>query len=311
MSFSREVKDETARAAINDDCCKIAETAAFFRAAGKLILGGNNLVGISVVSGNASVVRRYYSLIKQLSSCEADIVVSKSTRLKKNNRYELRVAPQLTVVQLLILLGIWKDDGYVVRDNSLKNFAKKNCCRKAILRGFFLGAGSLSSPKGDYHLELNIPSAEAKSIIARCLKVFEISAGIIERKENLIMYIKEAEAIIDFLRIVGAHNSVLHYENARVVKDMRNRINREVNCETANLQKTVRTAGRQIEKIRLITDLRGLEWLPTALKITAQARLDNPEASIGELVEIINDGTSKSGINHRLRKLEQIADNLI
>ena len=310
MSFSMEVKDETARVLTNTDCCKIAETAAFFRAAGKLILGGNNLVGVSVVSGSASVVRRYYSFIKLLSNCEADIVVSKSTRLRKNSRYELRVAPHPAVVQLLKLLGMWKDNGYVVHDTTLKKFARKGCCRKAILRGFFLGAGSLSSPKGDYHLEINLPSFEANLVISRCLKTFAISAGIVERKESLIMYIKEAEAIIDFLRIVGAHNSVLHYENARVIKDMRNRINREVNCETANLQKTARTAGRQIEKIKEIVALRGMDWLPAVLKATAEARMNNPEASIGELVEIIADGTSKSGINHRLRRLESLADEM-
>ena len=269
------------------------------------------MVGISVVSGNASVVRRYYSFIKQLSACEAEIVVSKSTRLKKNNRYELRVAPHPAVVRLLTLLGLWNDSGYVVQDNSLRKYSKKICCRKAILRGFFLGAGSLTSPKGDYHLEINLPSTEADLIITRCLHTFEISTKVVERKDNSIMYIKEAEAIIDFLRIVGAYNSVLHYENARVVKDMRNRINREVNCETANLQKTVRTSGRQIDKINIIIQTRGLDWLPLALKNTAEARLNNPEASIGELVEFINDGTSKSGINHRLRRIEKIADEMV
>lgn len=310
MSFSSEVKDETARVPVHDECCKTAETAAFFRAAGKLILGGRNTLGISVDSGSASVVRRYYGFIKSMSDCAADIIVSKGTRLKKHNRYELRIAPQPAVVALLSKLGMWKNCGYVVQDNFLKSCARKNCCRRAVLRGFFLGAGSLSSPKGDYHLELNTPSVEAGEVISRCLKAFDISAGIIERRENMIVYIKEAEAIIDFLRIVGAHNSVLYYENARVVKEMRNRINREVNCETANLQKTVRTAGRQLEKINIIARLRGLDWLPATLKATAEARMNNPEASIGELVEVINDGTSKSGINHRLRKIECIADEI-
>jgi DNA-binding protein WhiA len=143
------------------------------------------------------------------------------------------------------------------------------------------------------------------------MKNFGIAARVAERKENAVVYVKEANAVIDCLRVMGAYTSLLTFENTRVLKEMRNQVNRVVNCETANLRKTVNTALRQIEKINIIATRQGLELLPNRLAITAEARLAYPEASIGELVELIGDGATKSGVNHRLRKLEQIADELV
>ena len=310
MSFSNDVKNECARVEVKNECCRLTETAAFLRCAGKLLMGGKQAIGISVISGNAAIVRRIFAFLKLAAPCDARIIAIKGSKLQKSNRYELRVDPAESNLGLLSRLGMWNNKGFILKDYFLKDMAAKSCCRRALQRGFFLGGGSLSSPKRDYHLEISAPNFDYGVLLQKSMRKFGLTSRMIERKDSLIIYLKEAESIIDFLRIIEANNSVLQYENVRVVKEMRNRINREVNCETANLNKTICASNRQIEKIRIIARVKGLDSLPTALRVTAEARYNNPEASISELMEIIGDDVSKSGINHRLRKIECIADEL-
>ena len=183
----------------------------------------------------------------------------------------------------------------------------KPCCRRAYLRGAFLGGGSVNKPEGDYHLELVTANETFARNLYKLLRGQRLPAGITERKRDFVVYLKDGDAISGFLGLVGAYQAVMNFENVRVVKDMRNQVNRLVNCETANLQKTVNAAGRQLDAIRRIEAAGGLEQLPKSLRETARLRLELPEATLQELVEAAGGRLGKSGINHRLRKLEAIA----
>jgi DNA-binding protein WhiA len=190
------------------------------------------------------------------------------------------------------------------------NLSRKVCCRKAWLRGAFLGGGSINRPEVEYHLELVTQNEGFAGTLATALKSFGLAVGVTTRKQDFVVYMKEGDAITSFLSIVGAHEALLEFENVRIVKGMRNQVNRLVNCETANLAKTVNAAVRQIEGIRRIISRRGLDSLPRSLQEVAELRLANPEATLQELVEAFDGKISRSGMSHRLRALEQMAEEL-
>ena len=184
---------------------------------------------------------------------------------------------------------------------------RKQCCRRAYLRGAFLGGGSVNRPEGDYHLELVSANPDFARTLTKVMKSCSLPVGMTERKQDYVVYLKGGDAITEFLQIIGAHHALMDFENVRVVKEMRNQVNRIVNCETANLQKTVNAAVRQVASIQLLVGRGELAKLPSSLRETAELRLQYPEANLQELVELSDGKVSRSGLNHRLRKLEQLA----
>lgn len=308
MSFSTEVKNELARIMGENNCCYGAELAALIRMGGAMSIGGNANLGINFSSENAAVTRKVIGLIKRYSNIKTEVVVTRGRRLKKNNTYHVRVVPSPGVNDLLASLGIMRGDGLNVQSDSA--ITRKACCRRAYLRGAFLGAGSVNRPEGSYHLEMVTGNEELAKSLVRVMKSLSLPGRMTDRKDDYIVYLKDGNAITSFLQIIGAHNALLTFENVRVVKDMRNQVNRLVNCETANLQKTVNAAVRQVESIRTIAQYMGLDKLPPPLREVAEARLAYPEATLSELVEVLEGRVGKSGINHRLRKLGEIAQSL-
>ncbi|HWR42482.1 DNA-binding protein WhiA [Sporomusa sp.] len=308
MSFSAEVKNELARIIGEQSCCAAAELAALIRMGGAMSIGGNANLGINFSSENAAVTRKVLGLIKRYSNVKTEVVVTRGRRLKKSNTYHVRVVPSPGVNELLASLGIMRVDGLNVQSDS--GILRKVCCRRAYLRGAFLGGGSVNRPEGSYHLELVTGNVELAKSLVRIMKSLSLPGRMTDRKDDYIVYLKDGNAITAFLQIIGAHNALLTFENVRVVKDMRNQVNRLVNCETANLQKTVNAAVRQVESIRIIAQNLGLDKLPPPLREVAEARLAHPEATLSELVEALEGRVGKSGINHRLRKLGEIADSL-
>lgn len=308
MSFSTEVKNELARITGENSCCYGAELAALIRMGGAMSIGGNATLGINFSSENAAVTRKALSLIKRYDNIKTEVMVTRGRRLKKNNTYHVRVVPSPGVNKLLASLGIMRGEALNVHSDGA--ILRKACCRRAYLRGAFLGAGSVNRPEGSYHLELVTGNAELAKSLVRVMKSLGLPGRITDRKDDYIVYLKDGNAITAFLQIIGAHNALLLFENVRVVKDMRNQVNRLVNCETANLQKTVNAAVRQIDSIRIIEQAIGLDKLPPPLKEVAEARLAHPEATLSELVTILEGRVGKSGINHRLRKLGEIAQSL-
>ena len=304
-SYSAEVRNELARIMGDQECCKVAELASLIRMGGTMLIGGNSNLGINFTTENAAVARKTLSLIKSGFHLKTEVVVTRGRRLKKNNSYLIKVVPSPVVTELLSVLGIMRGDNLNVSSDS--SILRKACCRRAYLRGAFLGGGSVNKPEGDYHLELVTGNLDFAKTLVRLMKYFSLPVGMTERKNDYIVYLKDGDAIIDFLRLIGAYNALLTFENVRVVKGMRNQVNRLVNCETANLQKTVNAAVRQVNCIQLIALRKGLATLPHSLREVANLRLAHPEATLQELVDAMEGKVGKSGMNHRLRKIEQIA----
>ena len=300
MSFSNDVKNELSRLETNDVCCDKAEVLGVLRMSGAIVIRGMN-IGIHFSTENAALARRVLQILKNNYQVQTEVVITRSRRLKKNNRYQVRVlpAPQVSIAMNELQLLSMESD--------LKNpLLSKQCCKRAFLRGAFLGGGSISRPSSDYHLEMVTGNEDFAHSIIKVMHTFSMKAKLTDRKNDYIVYLKDGESITNFLRVIGAHNSMMELENVRVLKEMRNNVNRRVNCETANLGKVVKAAVRQVNCIKFIDERMGLSELPQALQDTARLRLEYPDASLNELVEY-SGGIGKSGINHRLKKLQEMA----
>lgn len=186
----------------------------------------------------------------------------------------------------------------------------KDCCKRAFIRGAFMAAGSINDPQKSYHFEIKCSSNKKSEQIINLLKNFNIEAKTVARKGHFVVYIKEGEGIINVLNVMEAHVALMKMENIRILKDMSNYYNRQVNCETANIKKTVSTSIRQIDDINMIIEKKGLSYLPEKLQDIATVRVENPDASLQELGEMLDPPLGKSGVNHRLRKICRIADEL-
>ena len=300
MSFSNDVKNELSRLETNEVCCDKAELLGVLRMSGAIVIRGMN-IGIHFSTENAALARRVLQILKNNYQVQTEVVITRSRRLKKNNRYQVRVlpAPQVNIAMTELQLLSMESD--------LKNpLLTKQCCKRAFLRGAFLGSGSISRPSSDYHLEMVTGNEDFARSIIKVMHTFSMKAKLTDRKNDYIVYLKDGESITNFLRVIGAHNSMMEFEGVRVLKEMRNNVNRRVNCETANLGKVVKAAVRQVNCIKFIDEHMGLSELPEALQETAKLRLKYPEASLNELVEY-SGGIGKSGINHRLKKLQEMA----
>lgn len=296
MSFSNDVKNELSRLETNEVCCDKAELLGVLRMSGAIVIRGMN-IGIHFSTENAALARRVLQILKNNYQVQTEVVITRSRRLKKNNRYQVRVlpAPQVNIAMTELQLLSMESD--------LKNpLLTKQCCKRAFLRGAFLGGGSISRPSSDYHLEMVTGNEDFARSIIKVMHTFSMKAKLTDRKNDYIVYLKDGESITNFLRVIGAHNSMMEFEGVRVLKEMRNNVNRRVNCETANLGKVVKAAVRQVNCIKFIDEHMGLSELPEALQETAKLRLKYPEASLNELVEY-SGGIGKSGINHRLKKI--------
>lgn len=309
MSFSHEIKNELAHLEQDRRCCEIAELAGLVRMDGNILIGSRKGIGLELVTENNAVARKAYKGLKKLFQVETEITVQRRNRLKKNNVYLVRVPGQPKVMEVLDVLGLTKD-GLMYNPEISESLVKKECCRRSYLRGVFLGAGSLSDPMNSYHLEIVANSEEYAESLVKLIETFGLHPKISSRKNVLLVYLKESEQIADFLNIIGAHQALLELENIRIQKEMRNQVNRLVNCESANMNKTIDAAYRQRMNIELIQKYYGFEQLNEGLRALAEARLEYPEVSLKELGALMDPPIGKSGINHRMRKLEELADEL-
>jgi DNA-binding protein WhiA len=307
VSFAAQTKKELTMLE-SPSCCSRAELAALIRMNGSLQFGAGRFV-LDVSTENAAIARRIYTLTKQLFNVHAELLVRKKMRLKKNNVYIVRIPHQAN--EILRDLGIM-DNQLSFTPGISPEIVKKSCCRAAYLRGAFLAGGSVNHPEASsYHLEIFTAYQDFCEALTKLANRYRLNAKCIERKKGYVLYIKEGEKITEFLSLIGAHQALLYFEDVRIVKDMRNSVNRLHNCEIANINKTVNAATRQMENIQLIQQEIGLENLPKRLREVAELRLMHPDINLKELGEMIPSGTvSKSGINHRLRKINEIADKL-
>lgn len=307
-SFAAMVKKELTQLEI-EDCCAKAELAALIRMNGTLSFSNKQIV-LDIATENAAIARRIYTLIKKTYPTHVELLVRKKMRLKKNNVYLVRISQEGK--KLLSNLGIMEEQGYTFIREISTELTKDNCCKRAYLRGAFLAGGSINHPEtSSYHLEVFSLYEEHNQSLCQLINSYGLNAKVLERKKGFIIYIKEGERITEFLNIIGAHQALLFFEDVRIMKDMRNSVNRLVNCETANLNKTVGAAMRQVENIRLIDKEIGLYTLPDKLREIAELRVKHQDVTLKELGDMVSTGkVSKSGVNHRLRKLDEIANKL-
>lgn len=308
MSFSTKTKDELARIFPEKRCCQLAELAAIIRMDGTITIGAQHRIGLHVTTENAAVARKIIRLAKQVFKLEAEIQVQRSLRLKKSNSYLVFFSPHPQIQDILKELGILGEGGSIL-PRIKGSLVKKQCCRRSYLRGAFLGGGSVNSPEGNYHLEIITNHLDYAHSLAQLMNKFSgIQAKVSSRKSWHVVYIKESEQIVNLLNVIGAHQALLSFENTRIVKGMRNQVNRLVNCETANLNKTVNASLKQVENIRFLDGLIGLDKLPLRLQEIARLRLENPDLCLKELGEMMEPPVGKSGVNHRMRKIEEMAE---
>ncbi len=286
MSFSGEVKEELAKHISSARHCRIAELAALLSFCGQYGREASGGYTIGFQTENEAVVRKSFTLLQKTFNINNDVTLSEEQMQDFYSKFGNLEAP---VGQKLI---------------------KNSCCQRAFLRGAFLSIGSISDPQKGYHMEFVCTDEAKAEQLRKVMQGFEIDAKIVMRKKYYVVYLKEGAAIVDLLNIMEAHVALMNLENLRILKEMRNSINRRVNCETANISKTVNAAARQIEDIEYLRDHYGFKKLPENLRQMAEVRLEYPDAPLKELGGYLDPPVGKSGANHRLRKLSEIADRI-
>ncbi|MEG0255001.1 MAG: DNA-binding protein WhiA [Vagococcus sp.] len=306
MSFAADVKKELTTLEVHKEHAK-AELAALIRMNGAVTLVNRQFV-LNVQTENAAIARRIYTLLKDHYQVNSELLVRRKMKLKKNNVYIVRLKQETqTILNDLEIM-----DGFMFNIRVSPSIMGNEQKMRSYLRGAFLAGGSVNNPETSrYHLEIYSMYEEQCIDLCDMLKLYGLNGRVLERRNGFITYLKGAEEIADFLVLVGATNAMLKFEDVRIVRDLRNSVNRLMNCENANMNKTADAAKRQIENIRLIEERVGLDSLPERLKEVAEIRLENPEISLKELGEILPSGPiTKSGINHRIRKINEFAEKL-
>lgn len=312
MSFSSKVKEEICRNIDIDKNQALSILSGIMKISGTISFAANKQINFRINTENAAIARLVFKLLKKYFNIHTRLMVKKSSSLKKNNIYMVVITEEMGVRDILSKAGILSDDEERIGFNFgiKRELVDTDETKRAYIRGAFLGGGSISNPEKTYHLEFVTHNLEYAKELSALINTFGLTSKVIQRKNSFIIYLKEGEQIVDLLNIIGAHNSLLQLENIRIMKEMRNNVNRLVNCETANLSKTVNAAVRQVESIKLIQREIGLSRLPQNLREIAELRLNNPDVSLKELGEMLNPPIGKSGVNHRLRRIEKIAGEL-
>lgn len=308
VSYASDVKKELTSLPVHPEHAK-AELAAFLRMNGVLSLHDHQF-SLDITTENPAIARRIFSLIKTAYGIEPLLIVSKKMKLKKNYQYLVRLQKQ--VHEILTDLEIFDSNNGLITGIPEKIMSSEQRAM-SYLRGAFLASGSINNPETSrYHLEIySLYEDHNQDLLKLMNNFFYLNAKETRRRSGYIVYLKEAEKIGDFLHIVGAVNAMLAFEDLRIMRDMRNSVNRLVNCDTANLKKTANAAAKQVEDIQLIEEKFGLENLPEKLTVLARFRLTHPELSLKEVAAQVPDGPiSKSGVNHRFQKIREIAKQL-
>ena len=310
MSFASDVRGELARLPAGEICCARSELAAALLVSGGIAWRGRDRYSVTLTAADAAVVRRFFTMLKQCWGIVGQIRTLTGDALNGLKHYQLAVPDEdasrlLAELQLLdagALFGVRQvPDGEIVR------FA---CCKKAFARAAFMMGGAVSDPEKAYHIEIAVPTESLAAFIAAQLTYFEINVKIAGRKAKYVVYLKRAEDISDMLSLMGASGAMMAFENVRVKKEVSNRVNRQLNCDSSNINRVMNAAEAQIRDIRYIDEQLGLDKLPAPLRDMALVRANNPETSLAELGDLLAPPIGKSGVNARLRRLADIAEKL-
>jgi DNA-binding protein WhiA len=309
LSFSSRAKQELANERIKGDCCcRMAALSALMRMSGSLQLLGGGKRRLRIKTESYAVARWTIRLAKSLFPLQSEILIRERKRLGKTRSFAILLFGD-ALEQALLETGFLKEteDGMSLGSGIPDDVLENDCCRRAYMRGAFLGGGSISNPEKGYHLEIVVASEQFGKELCDLLNCYALKAKMISRKTSYVVYLKESEKITDFLALIGANGALLDLENVRTEKDFTNNLNRKFNCETANIRKSVEAAVRQNEAIRYLLDQGVFSKLSPELRAVAELRIEHPELSLAELGKLMEPPLGKSGVNHRLRKLEGIA----
>jgi hypothetical protein len=311
MSFTSDTKLELSKIVPDKKCCQLAEIAGFLRFSASFPVSGGKL-GIRVVLDSPASARLFYSLIKSYFGSKSASSIGEPKAITKEKTYNVTISSDMNATQILREVGILTvKEGYNVFDDWISpSVIKKRCDKKAVLRGIFLSSGTIADPSRTYYFGVSCPNIERAKELVKLINSFGLKAKIADRNSRYIVYIKDREQISDLLNILGASGQYFKFQNVMITKDLKNRANRGMNCNAANLDKSVNAAQKLISDIKLIEEKRGLDILPERLYITAQKRMEFPELGLSELAKEIDPDLSKSGLNHRLRKISEIAAKL-
>lgn len=311
MSFSSNVKQELSLHFGNARHCLIAEIAGIINMCGYIGVFKDKFC-VKIQMENVVVARKYFTLLQKTFNIISDVSVRISGQNKKNRLYTIYVSRTPDVEKILMATGvlIHSEDNFRIQNKIYPLVVNSVCCKRAYIRGAFLASGSISDPEKNYHLEFVHTDLQYSENLKELINSFHLEAKVVERKEHYVVYLKEGEQIVDLLNIMEAHVALMQLENIRILKDMRNNVNRKVNCETANLNKTVNASVKQLEDITYIKETIGLNRLSPQLREMACIRLQHPEASLKELGALARPVVGKSGVNHRLRKISNIAETI-
>lgn len=311
LTFSGKVKDELSRHLKDARHCQIAEVAAIISMCGKVAIDSREHYSVKVRTENVSVARKYFTLLKKTFNIDTETFVARN-RNTENITYTVIVKRHEDAMQILQASGLLNQDGDIQEEFSVDRnpIVYRSCCKRSFLRGAFLASGSMSHPEKSYHIEFVCGVQDKARQIRALIQSFGLDAKVIQRKRSYVTYLKEGAQIVDLLNIMEAPIALMEMENVRILKEMRNSVNRQVNCETANINKTVSAAVKQAKDIAYIKETVGLDTLPESLREIAELRVAHPNASLKELGDLLSEPIGKSGVNHRLRKLGEIAEEL-
>lgn len=310
MSFASNARAEMARELCREKCCSRAELAAALLASGGISYRFGSGYALSITTAEAAVVRHYFQMLKRYFDVTAQIRTLRSNSLSGMTRYQLAI-PEEASLFLLRETGLYDRDAlFGVRQTPPDAITDFDCCKKAFVKSAFMVCGGMANPEIEYHIEIAAPSEEFADYVIKNLNSYEISAKKACRKSKFVVYLKKSDDVSDMLTLMGAAQSVLMLHNVRIKKDVSNRVNRQLNCDSSNINRVMETALKQIEDIRYIDDELGLEKLPAALREVAEARLNNAATSLAGLGEMLVPPVGKSGVNARLRKISEIANKL-
>lgn len=313
MSFALDTKNELARIVPEKKCCMLAEIAGFMRFAGSIKLIGFGKFEIDMTTSNPAVARHYKTLLKTYFNIDPEIVIGQDNSLKRGHSYILCIGPEDLSEQIMRETGVLmvKEGMNFISDGIYDGLIRTKCCRKAYLRGAFLAAGTVNNPEKRYHMEIATSTEMLAKELRKLINHFvDISAKVVERKKGYGVYLKAGEQIKDILAIMGASQQFFKFDEVMMIKELKTETNRINNLDNANIDKAIKAAEKHINAIKKIEEIKGLDFLTPKLRDAAMARLEYPEVGIEELGKLMDPPLSKSGINNRLRKLEEIAKGL-
>ena len=311
MSFSGKIKEELSRQMSENRVGQVAESSALICMCGAVAIDKNGMYALKIHTENISVARKCFTLFRKTYNIKTDVAIRRNQK-KGTISYFVIIKAHADALRVLNEIHLLDEFGDIQEELDVQKnvLLHERASKRAFLRGAFLAAGSMSDPEKSYHFEIACATQEKAMQIIEVMQSFSLEPKIVPRQRYYVVYLKEGTQIADILNVMEAHVALMEFENIRILKEMRNEVNRKVNCETANLNKTVSAAVKQLEDIRFIQEKTGFDELPDALRDIALARLNYPEASLKELGELVTPTVGKSGVNHRLRKLSEMAERL-